>query len=251
MSVVAKAVCRSCGDELIGRQALYCSHACRMKDKRHPKVKVAAERSGGFTEPSQALTGQQEKLTEVTTGPDTIPKLEKLEPGPQPQVEPKSEKSTRGRPFKPGNPWRIVLGGRQPGAEDRANKLSVAYGEVLEQLVEDGSMSRAEAIAQRMAHIATVGKPGAAVIAAKEMADRSEGKPMQSIQISQVMDQRTAQQLAAIAELLVRNPVRVIPVIDHGLIVQGAENADSKLLPANELTGSAEGCHSTVTEGEA
>jgi hypothetical protein len=77
---------------------------------------------------------------------------------------------------------------------------------VLEQLVEDGSMSRAEAIAQRMAHIATVGKPGAAVIAAKELADRTEGKPVQAIQISQVIDAATALQLANVAKLLANIP---------------------------------------------
>jgi hypothetical protein len=136
------------------------------------------------------------------------------EKGPQPKTDAKKPKSRRKGQFAPGNPYRFALGqgGRQPGSQDRTNKLSEAYGEALDKLVEDGTITRAEAIAERMAHIATAGKAGAAVIAAKELADRTEGKPVQAIQISQVIDAATALQLAKIAEMLVRNP-RQIPLL--------------------------------------
>jgi hypothetical protein len=134
---------------------------------------------------------------------------------PKPQIDQDKEKFKRGRPFKRGNPYRLVLGqgGRPVGAEDRANKLSVAYGKVLEQMVEAGEMTRAEAIALRMASIAISGKPGAAVIAAKELADRSEGKPMQSIQVSQVLDEDTAKRLCEIGEMLQGLQPKSVPVL--------------------------------------
>jgi hypothetical protein len=88
----------------------------------------------------------------------------------------------------------------------------------LDKLVEDGSITRAAAIAERMAHIATAGKPGAAVIAAKELADRTEGKPVQAIQVSQVIDAATALQLAKIAEMLTGNSVRQVPVLEAEIV---------------------------------
>ena len=139
------------------------------------------------------------------------------ETGPKPQLDPKKEKFRRGRPFKSGNPYRFALGvgGRPVGAEDRANKLSVAYGRVLEQMVDNGDLTYSEAIALRMASIATSGKPGAAVNAAKELADRSEGKAVQAIQISQVMDDATAKRLVEIGEMLERLQIKpAVPVLE-------------------------------------
>ena len=120
-------------------------------------------------------------------------------------LEPKRKLKPRGKPFAPGNQYRFKpgkIGGRPPGSQDKALKLSQAYGDMLEQQVEKGSLTRAEAIAQRMAHIATTGKPGAAVIAAKELADRTEGKAMQQVQVQQSIDEQTLLRLLDLAPLL-------------------------------------------------
>ena len=141
--------------------------------------------------------------------------------GPKPQPVAKKGKLTQG--FKPGNPYRWALGnpGRLKGSQDRANKLSVAYGEMLEQMVEGGDVSNADAIALRMIHIALTGKPGAAVIAAKELADRSEGKPVQSIQVSQVLDEGTAKRLVEIGDMLQRFLPKPVPALEAEIIEPG------------------------------
>ena len=149
---------------------------------------------------------------------------EKLGPGPGPQLEPKTKK------FRRGNAYRYLLGqgGRKKGAEDRANKLSVAYGEMLQHQVAVGELTNAEAIARRMIDIAITGKPGAAVNAAKELADRSEGKPMQAIQISQVMDEATAKRLVEIGEMMQRFLPKSVPVLEATVVDDGLVNRTSE-----------------------
>jgi hypothetical protein len=144
--------------------------------------------------------------------------------GPEPQLDPKTKK------FRRGNAYRYLLGqgGRKKGAEDRANKLSAAYGEMLQCEVAKGELTNAEAIARRMIDIAITGKPGAAVNAAKELADRSEGKPMQAIQISQVMDEDTAKRLVEIGDLIQRFLPKPVPVLEATVVDDGLVNRTSE-----------------------
>jgi hypothetical protein len=157
---------------------------------------------------------------------ETVQKVAPQE-APQAHIDAKKPKSRRKGQFAPGNPYRFALGqgGRAEGSEDRTNKLSVAYGETLEQRVEDGTMTRAQAIALRMAHIATTGKPGAAVIAAKELADRTEGKPVQAIQVSQTIDSHTAARLLDIAQML---RTKQLPVLEAEIVQASDEEPEGK-----------------------
>ena len=145
-------------------------------------------------------------------------------PGAQPQLAAKGKKFTRGNPYR----WALGNPGRPKGSVDRANRLSQAYGEMLEQSVADGTMTNADAIALRMIHIALTGKPGAAVIAAKELADRSEGKPVQSIQVSQVLDENTAQRLVDIGEMLQRFLPKSVPALEATVVDNGLVNRTSE-----------------------
>jgi hypothetical protein len=106
--------------------------------------------------------------------------------------------------FKPGNQFRFTAGqgGRQAGAQNRATKLSKALSEWLEQQVEDGTMTHAEALAYRMGHIALTAKPGAAIAAAREIADRVEGKPLQAVAVHAGIDAGTAGLIASLAQQL-------------------------------------------------
>src|SRR5215471_14930187 len=136
--------------------------------------------------------------------------------GPSPHINaqvPKLKRKPRGKPFVPGNPYRYKpgkVGGRPVGSEGRATKISRAYTEWLEQMVADGRMTNAEAIAHRMGNIALTAKPGAAIAAAREITDRDEGKAMQTIAVRQELDEATARRLIDLAHLLLPKDVPLL-----------------------------------------
>jgi hypothetical protein len=144
-----------------------------------------------------------EQLAQLLEGTETLETGPETAPQPQLEAEKAIFRRKDGR-FTSGNPYQIALGGggRPVGAEDRVNKLSVAYGVELQNQVEGQELTNAEAIAKRLIDVAITGKPTQSILAAKELGDRSEGKPMQAIAVAQMMDRRTADELARVAVML-------------------------------------------------
>jgi hypothetical protein len=89
------------------------------------------------------------------------------------------------RKWKPGQP------SPNPHGRPRTKLLSEAYRLVLADLEEGGDRSVAEAIAQAMARKAMKGN----IPAARELADRTEGKAVQAVRIEPEMDEATALRL--------------------------------------------------------
>lgn len=96
------------------------------------------------------------------------------------------------RKWKPGQP------SPNPRGRPRTKLLSEAYRIVLADLEERGDRSVAETIAQAMARKAMKGS----ISAARELADRTEGKAVQAVKLEAGMDEATAQRISALAEQL-------------------------------------------------
>jgi len=91
-------------------------------------------------------------------------------------------KKTRGKPFEKGHKyaWKSGQSGN-PAGRPKSRTLSEAYREALRQpLPGDPSRTYADAVAETLCRDAVAGN----VIAAKELADRTEGRPRQAIEIS-------------------------------------------------------------------
>src|SRR5690242_4388664 len=85
-----------------------------------------------------------------------------------------------------GNP-----AGREKGSRNKSTLLRDAYLAELSKDYKAGKLTKAEAIAARVTNDALTAKPGTRVLAAKEIADRTEGRPMQAIQVTQTLDADT------------------------------------------------------------
>ena len=86
-----------------------------------------------------------------------------------------------------------------PGGRPRTAHLSQAYREELERIGDDDH-TNAELVAKRMVKTAVHGRRDpAAIMAASELADRTEGKAQQSVHVEHGMDQRTAEIIANLA----------------------------------------------------
>jgi hypothetical protein len=96
------------------------------------------------------------------------------------------------RKWKPGQP------SPNPYGRPRTKLLSEAYRIVLADLEETGNRSVAETIATAMARRAMKGN----IPAARELADRTEGKPVQALRVEAGLDEATARRLAELAERL-------------------------------------------------
>jgi hypothetical protein len=96
------------------------------------------------------------------------------------------------RKWKPGQP------SPNPHGRPRTKLLSEAYRIVLADLEDTGNRSVAEAIATAMARKAMKGN----IPAARELADRTEGKAVQAVRIEAGIDETTAGRLADLAEAL-------------------------------------------------
>jgi hypothetical protein len=96
------------------------------------------------------------------------------------------------RKWKPGQP------SPNPHGRPRTKLLSEAYRLVLADLEERGDRSVAEKIAGAMARKAMKGS----IPAARELADRTEGRAVQAVRVEGEMNERTARMLADLAERL-------------------------------------------------
>ncbi len=97
------------------------------------------------------------------------------------------------RKWKPGQP------SPNPHGRPRTKLLSEAYRIVLADLEDTGNRSVAETIAEAMARKAMKGS----IPAARELADRTEGRAVQAVRVEAEMDEATARLLADLAEKLV------------------------------------------------
>jgi hypothetical protein len=129
----------------------------------------------------------------------------------------KLTRKPRGKPFQAGNAFGFKRGnsGRPLGARDKALQLSEAYAQELQELVDGGQMTAAEAIVKRVVGIAISGKSNQAIVAAKEAFDRAVGKPAQSITVTQAIDSHTAARLLDIAQML---KTKEIPMLEAEIV---------------------------------
>lgn len=96
------------------------------------------------------------------------------------------------RKWKPGQP------SPNPRGRPRTKLLSEAYRLVLADLEDRGDRSVAETIAQAMARKAMKGS----IPAARELADRTEGRAVQAVIVGAEMNEATARMIADLAEKL-------------------------------------------------
>src|SRR5262245_7578235 len=92
-----------------------------------------------------------------------------------------SARRVRGRPFEKGHKyaWKKGQSGN-PAGTSKAQTLSAAYRHALKEPLPDGSgRTYADLIAETLRHNAAAGD----VAAARELADRSEGKPKQTVTV--------------------------------------------------------------------
>jgi len=94
--------------------------------------------------------------------------------------------------------WKPGQSSPNPHGRPRTKLLSEAYRVVLADLEGTGNRSVAESIATAMARKAMKGN----IPAARELADRTEGKPLQALRIEAGFDEATARRLADLAEKL-------------------------------------------------
>jgi hypothetical protein len=91
-------------------------------------------------------------------------------------------KAVRGRPFEKGHKyaWKPGQSGNPTGGS-KAQTLSAAYRHALKEPLPDGSgRTYADAVAETLCKNAVAGDVGAA----RELADRTEGRPKQTIDLS-------------------------------------------------------------------
>ena len=117
-------------------------------------------------------------------------------------------KKTRGKPFRKGNTYGFQPGeSGNPAGRPKSITLSEAYRKALAQPFPDDPQNRtfAEVIAEKMALSAASGEVGSA----REIADRTEGKPRQALDIDMsVMDWRAIAEQYGIDEHEVINEAR-------------------------------------------
>jgi len=105
----------------------------------------------------------------------------------------------KGKPFEKGNPhaWKSGQSGN-PSGGSKAQTLSAAYRHALKELLTDGSgRTYADAVAETLCKNAVAGDVGAA----RELADRTEGRPKQTIDLS-VEERRRELAERAVAALM-------------------------------------------------
>lgn len=92
-----------------------------------------------------------------------------------------NSKKTVGRPFPPG-----VSG--NPGGRPKNTPLASAYRDLLDKKFPDDPAGRtyAQVLAERVLNTALSPSDKDAIAAAREVADRAEGKPLQSVEVSTV-----------------------------------------------------------------
>ena len=110
------------------------------------------------------------------------------------------EVKPRGKPFQKGQSGNPL--GRIPGKQTHDTLISEATARGLEEMVGDGTLSAAEALAHRRIEIGLRAKPGIALAAIDSIENRVEGRATQSVRITQTMDEDTARTLARVAQLL-------------------------------------------------
>lgn len=112
------------------------------------------------------------------------------------QRENSAKKKARGKPFAKGNnfAWKPGQSGNKKG-RPKVKTLSEAYRQYLAQVDPDDSQerTRAEVAAERIFKLTAIYHP-AAVGAFKELADRTEGKPRQAVEIN--VKKQAAERLA-------------------------------------------------------
>lgn len=93
-----------------------------------------------------------------------------------------SARKPKGKPFAKGNPYTFKPGqSGNPKGRPKSRTLSEAYRAMLAcPLPEDPTRTYADAVAETLCREAVIGN----VIAAKELADRTEGRPRQAIDLS-------------------------------------------------------------------
>ena len=89
-----------------------------------------------------------------------------------------------------------------PGGRPRTALLSQAYREELEE-VSRGNKTTAQKIAKRIVKVAMLGKKDSqAVMAASELADRTEGRAPQSVRLEPLMSEDTMRRILELGKLL-------------------------------------------------
>lgn len=129
-----------------------------------------------------------------------------------------------------GKPWpKGVSGnpnGRKPRSQNHDTIISEATRRGLELMTADGKLTVAEALALRRAEIGLRAKPGIALAAINSIEDRMEGKPQQSIKVTQGMDEDTARRIVEIGEMLALKGIFETPKVT-------GKTAPAALSPSN------------------
>jgi hypothetical protein len=149
------------------------------------KIKLSHYQSAALLESMLSIRtcqmGDNEGMsTKPTTPKNTLRNTRKLTP------------EMEARKWKPGQP------SPNPHGRPRTKLLSEAYRLVLADLERRGDRSVAEKIAEAMARKAMKGN----IPAARELADRTEGRAVQAVRIEPEIDEATALRLFDLAERL-------------------------------------------------
>lgn len=93
-----------------------------------------------------------------------------------------------------------------PGGR-RTKLISEALREELEQIEHSTNKTNAQLLAKRLINNALYGKPSDSTVSIGLVADRTEGKAVQQVRITQTIDENTAKRLVDLAERLGINTI--------------------------------------------